>query len=139
MRDGVYMPPPFIVWTIPPLTVLILMLFIAWIFASIPVYIAARIIAGKKASMGKAMMATLIGPIVFTIVMVLLSVTLHLFLGGLASILAVALAFLAWLASYKAIFDVGWIGALSIAIISSIIFLVIIVVLSILFTVLAII
>ncbi len=131
------MPPPFIVWTIPPLTVLILMLFIAWMFASIPVYIAARIIVGKKASMGKAMIATIIGPIVFTIVMVLSSVTLHLFLGELASILAVTLAFLTWLASYKAIFDVGWIGALSIAIISSIIFVVIIVVLNILFTILA--
>ncbi len=133
------MPPPFIVWTIPPLMVLILMLFIAWMFASIPVYIAAKIIVGKKASMGKAMIATLIGPIVFTIVMVLSSITLHLFLGGLASILAVILAFLAWLASYKAIFDVGWIGALSIAIVSSMVFILIIVVLNMLFTVLAVI
>lgn len=131
------MPPPFAIWTIPPLTTLILMLFIAWIFASIPVYIAARIIVGKKASMGKAMLATLVGPIVFTIAIVLSSITLYLFLGELSSLLAIILAFLAWLASYKTIFDVGWIGALSIAIVSSIIFLIIVIALSALFTVLA--
>ncbi|MEM2848763.1 MAG: hypothetical protein QXI36_00630 [Candidatus Bathyarchaeia archaeon] len=131
------MPPPFAIWTIPPLTTLILMLLIAWIFASIPVYIAARIIVGKKASMGKAMLATLVGPIVFTIAMVLSSITLYLFLGELSSLLAMMLAFLAWLASYKTIFDVGWIGALSIAIVSSIIFLIIVVALSALFTALA--
>ncbi|MBS7611031.1 hypothetical protein KEJ27_02285 [Candidatus Bathyarchaeota archaeon] len=131
------MPRPFAIWTIPPLTTLILMLLIAWIFASIPVYIAARIIVGKKASMGKAMLATLIGPIVFTIVIALSSIILYLFLGELSSILAIILAFLAWLASYKTIFDVGWTGALSIAIVSSIIFLIIIVALSALFAVLA--
>lgn len=133
----VNMPPPFAIWTIPPLTTLILMLIIAWIFASIPVYVAARIIVGKKASMGKAMLATLVGPIVFTIAMVLSSITLYLFLGELSSLLAIILAFLAWLASYKTIFDVGWIGALSIAIVSSIIFLIIVIALSALFTFLA--
>lgn len=130
------MPPPFVIWPIPPLTVLIFMLLIAWIFASIPVYIAAKIIAGKKASMGKAMLATLIGPIVFTIIMILSTIILHLFLGGIAPILAVILAFIAWLASYKAIFDVGWIGALSIAIISSIIFIIVIVILNAIATIL---
>ncbi|MEM3547330.1 MAG: hypothetical protein QXU47_06045 [Candidatus Bathyarchaeia archaeon] len=124
------MPPPFAVWTIPSFTVLVLMLLIAWIFASIPVYIAARIIAGKKASIGKAMLATLVGPMVFTIVMALSSITLYLFLGVLAQVLAVILAFIAWLASYKSIFDVGWVGALSIAIVSSIIFLIIVAILS---------
>ena len=130
------MPPPFAVWTIPPLTTLILMLFIAWIFASIPVYIAAKIVAGKKASMGKSMLATLIGPVVFTIVMVLSSTTLYILLGEFSSVVAVILAFLAWLASYKTIFDVGWIGALSIAIVSSIIFLIIVLALNALFIVL---
>jgi hypothetical protein len=43
-------------------------------------------------------------------------------IGWLASILALFLAFLAWLGVYKSMFQTGWLGALAIAILAAVLF-----------------
>ena len=97
---------------------------ILWVVVSIPVYLAGRIVAKRRAGIGRAMGATLLGPIVYFIVLLGSGAFLSAFLGGLASVAALLLAFLAWLGVYKSIFRTGWLGALGIAIIAIIVFIV---------------
>jgi hypothetical protein len=91
-------------------------LIVLWIIISIPVYIAAKLVAGPNATIGRAMGATLIGPIVFTIVVLLGGMLFG--SGAGVTLLALIVAFLAWLWVYKEIFRTGWLGSLGIAILS---------------------
>src|SRR5579862_3017860 len=85
-------------------------LVILWIIISIPVYFAAKLIVGSRAHFGSAMLATLVGPIVFGVVLALgYYLTARLFAG--LSLLALLLAFLAWIWVYKALFHTGWLHA----------------------------
>jgi hypothetical protein len=79
---------------------------LVWMIVSIPVYIAAKIIKGDKATFSQAMLATLLGPIVFTFV----RIVVILFLGflGVSQSALLAFAFVFWLWVYKASFDTGW-------------------------------
>ncbi|MFQ5951712.1 MAG: hypothetical protein ACE5KH_06485 [Candidatus Geothermarchaeales archaeon] len=95
---------------------------ILWVVISIPVFLAGRIVAGRKAGLGRAMGATLIGPIVYFIVLTGSEAFLGTLLGGPASLIALVPAFLAWLGVYKWIFRTGWLSALGIAIIAIIVF-----------------
>jgi len=106
-------------------------LIIVWIIVSIPIYISAKIIVGRKASFGEALLATLVGPIVFGIVVAVGYIITQRVFGGLG-ILAVLLGFLAWIAVYKGVFHTGWVRAFGIALLSVIVALVIIVILAIL-------
>lgn len=109
---------------IAELFVLLIALVILWMVVSIPVYLAARAVTSgrpKKATFGEAMGATLGGAIVYAIVLVLASVLLGAILGGLGLVLAFILAIVAWLAVYKSVFSVGWLGALGIAILAAIV------------------
>lgn len=100
----------------------IIALLIIWAIVSLPVYIVAKIVTGGKATLGQAMGATLLGPIVFAIVSFFAAAILAL-LGGIpASALATLLAFVAWLWLYKSIFRTGWIQALFIAILATLLF-----------------
>ncbi len=104
---------------------LVLAIFVLmWIIVSIPVYIAAKIIKGGEASFGQAMLATLLGPIVFAFV----RTVAVLFLGFLgvsqAALLTLVLAFIFWLWVYKASFSTGWLQAFGIALLAIVVFIV---------------
>jgi hypothetical protein len=105
-----------------------------WIwYLQIPVWIAAKAITGGKASIGSAMAATVLGPIVYALVLIVSSFFLSALIGEFSGTLALILAFLAWLYIYKSIFKTGWLGALGIAILAVLVFIIISIIISILF------
>ncbi len=103
---------------------------IAWIVDSIPVWIAAKFFSSED-SFPKAMIATLGGIIAFAIVFAVFTIGLSVFIGPLAPLVGIVLAFVALLLVFKAVFNVGWLGALGIAIMSVVIFVIISIILSI--------
>ena len=108
--------------TLSSLIILIIGLIIFWIIVSIPVYIAGKIVTGGRSSLGNAMAATLLGPIVYIIVLFAVDFFLGAIIGSSAYIWAFILAFIAWLGIYKSSFNTSWLGALAIAIIAVIVF-----------------
>ncbi len=107
-------------------------LFIAWIIISIPAWIAGKLVTRGKATFGKAMLATLLGPIVYVIAIVVLDLLLGGVFGSIGYIVAFVLAFVAWVWVYKSIFNTGWLGALAIAILAIIVFIVLLIIIGIL-------
>jgi hypothetical protein len=103
------------------LLVLVIALFIIWAIVSIPVYLAGKAVTGGKATFGEAMVATLLGLIVYAVVLVGISFLLGALIGPGAGVIAVILALIAWLGVYKSSFETSWLGALGIAIMSVII------------------
>lgn len=95
----------------------LIVLLIAWLIASIPVWIGGAKVAGGDASIGKAMLATLASVIVFAIIFAIFSA----FSGGVGLIAG----FIGILAVFKAIFNLGWGGAFLTALIAFIIVIVI--------------
>lgn len=104
--------------TLSGLIILIVALIILWIVVSIPVYFAAKIITEGHAHFGQAMGATLLGAVVYFIVLFVVEFFLGALLGYAAVVLAFVLAVLAWLAVYRNAFNTGWIRALGIVIIA---------------------
>jgi hypothetical protein len=102
---------------------------IAWIIDSIPVWLAAKFFSNQD-SFIKAMVATLVGIIVFDIIFAIFTIGLAVFIGPLASLIGIILAFIGLLLVFKLVFDVGWLGALGIAIMSVIIFIIVAFILS---------
>ena len=109
-------------FTLLDLIAIIIGLIILWIIVSIPAYLAGKIVTGGRSTFGEAMVATVLGPIVFFIVLVGVDLFLKGILGGAASILGYLLAFLAWIWVYKRTFRTGWLGGLAIAILAVIVF-----------------
>lgn len=108
-----------------PLTSLVTILgglIIIWGGLSIPVYIAAKVVTGGRASFLAAMGATLLGPIVYLLTMLFASFLLGAVVGLASGPLALIIAFIAWLAVFKSAFSTGWLGALAIAIFAAIVF-----------------
>ncbi len=103
------------------LIIVLVALLILWAIVSLPVYVAAKVVTSGKARFGQAMWATLGGAIVYVIVLLGVSFFLGALIGPAAGAFAVLLAFVAWLAFYRSTFDVGWLGAIGIAIISVIV------------------
>ncbi|MDA4134693.1 MAG: hypothetical protein OK441_03895 [Thaumarchaeota archaeon] len=103
------------------LIVLLVALIIIWVIVSLPVYIAAKVVTKGKAEFGEAMWATLGGAIVYVIVVVGVYFFLGAVIGHSAGPFAVLLAFIAWLAFYRSVFEVGWLGAIGIAILAAIV------------------
>jgi hypothetical protein len=118
-----------------PLGILVLLvaLIILWVIISIPVYLAGKAVTGGKATFGEAMVATLLGGIVYVIVLAGVSFFLGALIGPAAYVFAVILAFIAWLGVYKSSFETSWLGALAIAILAVIIVFILNVVLAALF------
>lgn len=112
---------------------IILILILIWIIISIPVYIAAKIVTGGKATFGQAMLATLLGPIVYVLVLSLTSIFLGFLVGPYAFLLALILAFIAWLGVYKSSFNTGWLQALGIALLAIVILFILSLILAIIF------
>jgi hypothetical protein len=103
------------------LVALIVGLVVAWIIASIPVYFAAKLITGGRAALGQAMAATLLGTVVYAIVSFLFGVLLSPALGSATPAIATLAAFLVWVWVYKSSFSTGWLQAVGIAILASVI------------------
>jgi hypothetical protein len=110
--------------TLSGLLFLLVALVILWIIVSIPVYFAGKAVTGGKAHFGEAMGATLGGGLAYFVVYYGVVIFLGPLLGGSTAILALILAFIVWLAVYRASFDTGWIGALGIVIVGWLILLI---------------
>ena len=119
--------------TLTSLLISIVGLIILWIVVSIPVWLAGKAVTGGKGTFGEAMLATLLGPIVYAVTLILVDFFLGSLIGSAAYIIALILAFVAWIWVYKASFKTGWLGGIAIAILAVIIFAVISMVLGALF------
>lgn len=115
---------PILPTTIVGLLLLLVSLVILWIIVSIPVYFAGKAITGGKASFGEAMGATLGGGLGYFVVYYGVVFLLGPLLGSSTAFLALILAFIVWLAVYRASFDTGWIGALGTVIVAWLILLI---------------
>jgi hypothetical protein len=111
--------------TLTSLLVTIIGLIILWVVVSIPVWLAGKAVTGGKATFGEAMLATLFGPIVYAVTLILVDFFLGTLIGSTGYIIALILAFIAWIWVYKASFKTGWLGGIAIAILAVIIFAVI--------------
>jgi hypothetical protein len=111
--------------TLMSLLVTIIGLIILWIIVSIPVWLAGKAVTGGKATFGDAMIATLFGPIVYAVTLIIVDYFLGALIGSTAYIIALILALIAWIWVYKASFKTGWLGGIAIAILAVIIFFVI--------------
>ncbi|NWG36281.1 hypothetical protein [Nitrososphaera sp.] len=102
-------------------------LLILWIAVSVPVWIAAKILTLGKARFTRAMLVTAVGPAIYAIVFFISSFALSVALGERFFVAAVSfiLAFVAWLGVFKAGFDTGWLRALAIALLATIVFVII--------------
>lgn len=119
--------------TLTSLLVTIIGLIILWIIVSIPVWLAGKAVTGGKATFGEAMIATLFGPIVYAITVIIVDFFLGALIGSTAYIIALILAFIAWIWVYKASFKTGWLGGIAIAILAVILFAVISIILGAIF------
>jgi len=111
--------------TLLSLLAIIIGLIVLWIIVSIPVYLAGKVVTGGRSTLGEAMAATVLGPIIYFIVSTGVSFFLKGILGGAANTLGYILAFIAWIWVYKRTFRTGWLGGLAIAILAVIVFVVI--------------
>ncbi len=109
-------------------------LLIAWIVASIPAYVAGKVVTRGRATFGAAMVATLLGPIIYFIVLVVTDFFLGSLIGPIGFFAGFVLAFLAWIWVYKAVFGTGWIGGLAIAVLAIIVFIIMLFVIGLIFT-----
>ncbi|HEV8386677.1 MAG TPA: hypothetical protein VGQ03_03550 [Nitrososphaera sp.] len=95
-----------------------------WILVSIPVWIAAKILTLGRAKFTRAMLVTAVGPIVYAVVFIVSSAILSVAFGESSWLLTLALiiAFIAWIGVFKKGFDTGWLRALGIAILATVVF-----------------
>jgi hypothetical protein len=111
--------------TLTSVLVTVIGLIILWIIVSIPVWLAGKAVTGGKATFGDAMIATLFGPIVYAVTLIIVGYFLGTLIGSTAYIIALILALIAWIWVYKASFRTGWLGGIGIAILAWILFVVI--------------
>ncbi|HEX2013618.1 MAG TPA: hypothetical protein VLA68_00180 [Nitrososphaera sp.] len=103
-------------------------LLVIWILVSIPVWIAAKILTLGKARFTRAMLVTAVGPIVYAIVFFISTAALSVAFGegaGWLGAIAFIIAFIAWIGVFKKGFDTGWLRALGIAVLATVVFIVI--------------
>jgi hypothetical protein len=98
-----------------------------WILVSIPVWIAAKILTLGRAKFTRAMLVTAVGPIVYAVVFLASTAILSIAFGESSwlPIVALAIAFIAWIGVFKKGFDTGWLRALGIAILATVVFTII--------------
>lgn len=106
----------------------VLLILIGLVVAALPIYLAARVVS-KKATFGRALLAALLGPVIFFGVLFLVgTLTLIVFAFLLPLAVIVALAFLVYF--YAVIFDTSFLGGFAIAIIAVLISFIIMMLLS---------
>jgi hypothetical protein len=96
------------------LLVFLVGLVILWVIISIPVYFGAKVVRGGKATFGEALGATLGGGLVYFVVYFIIAIFLGAVIGPSASIFAILVGLIAWVAVYRAAFKTGWLGAIAI-------------------------
>ncbi|EQB72374.1 MAG: hypothetical protein AMDU1_APLC00009G0012 [Thermoplasmatales archaeon A-plasma] len=92
---------PMVLFPVISYVDLIVVLVVAWILASFPIYVAGKIISGKDTSFGSAMIAALIGPVVTLFFFIVITACLSPFLLGFAGVFGAifalfALSYLVW-------------------------------------------
>lgn len=117
------------------LLVMLVGLLILWIIVSIPVYIAGKVVTHGRTGLLGAMSATFLGPVVYAIILVGVDFFLDSIVGGSAFMFALVLAFIAWLGVFKTSFQTGWLGALAIAVLALLAFVVLAVIIGVFFSV----
>lgn len=90
-----------------------------WLAASLPVYIAAKLVGGKT-SIWRAMLASLLGPLTYLIVELILLPS-ALWFGSIGLAVSALIGLVALLGLYKIIFDTGWAAALAIVVVAGLI------------------
>ncbi|MGI0019827.1 MAG: hypothetical protein ACREAY_05105 [Nitrososphaera sp.] len=107
--------------------VVIVGLLMMWIIVSVPVWIAAKIVTLGRAKFTRAMLVTAVGPFIYALVFFLSNAALTATLGQQFLIAAISfiLAFIAWIGVFKVGFRTGWIRALGIAFVATIVFVII--------------
>ena len=102
-------------------------LLVLWVIVSIPVWVAAKILATGRVSFSRAMLVTALGPIVAAVVFFIFAALLTAIVGDsiLPVIIGLIVAFAAWIGVFKRGFHTGWLRALGIAILAVIVFAVI--------------
>ena len=111
----------------------IVALIVVWVIVSIPAWIAGKIVTGGRASFGEAMVATVLGPIVYAIVLAVVDFLWKGLIGSGGYVVGLILGFIAWVWVYKATFRTGWLGGFAIAILAIIVFLVLLIIMGALF------
>ncbi len=109
---------------------LILVFFVAWLIAAFPLYIAGRIISGRNATFGEAMIGSAIGPLVTIFFFIVVSALLFPFLLGFAYVIGFIVAIGALSYIFGALFKTSTLGGFGIALISFIFTIVIFVIVS---------
>jgi hypothetical protein len=105
-------------FTVLNIVIFVIGLIIIWLIVSIPVYLAGKVVTAGKSTLGDAMVATLFGPIVYAITLFAMDFLLGPLVGSSDYILSLIIAFVAWLAVFKASFGTGWLRALAIALLA---------------------
>ena len=102
-------------------------LLILWIAVTIPVWLAAKLVTLGKARFTRAMLVTAVGPAIYAIVFLISSFALSVTVGQQFIVAAASfiLAFIAWIGVFKLGFDTGWLRALGIALLATVVFVVI--------------
>jgi hypothetical protein len=105
---------------------LLLGLLILWIIVSIPVWVAAKILTVGKARFTRAMLVTAVGPIIYAAVFIISGAVLAVTVGEQFAVAALSfiIAFIAWIGVFKWGFETGWLRALGIAILATVLFIV---------------
>jgi len=91
------------------------------------VWISAKILTSRRASFGRAMLVTAVGPIVYVLVLVISTNFLFLTIGNrspLITSIGLVLALLAWIYVFKKGFETGWIRGVGIALLAIIVFII---------------
>jgi len=109
---------------IPDIVGVIVGFLIAWIIISIPVWLASKLFSSES-SFPRAMAASLLSIIVFAIIVAIFAFIALVVNNPFVLPIGFIVGFIGILGVYKAIFDVGWLGALGIAILAFIISVVI--------------
>ena len=108
-------------FTLVNLAVFTVGLIIIWIIVSIPVYIAAKLVM-PEASFQDTLVATIFGPIMYVIILFGADYFIGAVVGSQGYILALVLAFVAWVFVFKVSFRTGWLRALVIALMAILVF-----------------
>ena len=97
---------------------LILVFLVAWFVAAFPLYIAGRMISGRNATFGEALVAAAIGPLVTIFFFIVVSALLFPFMLGFAYIIGFIVAIGALSYIFGALFRTSTLGGFGIALIS---------------------
>lgn len=100
---------------------IVLTIIIAWIIISIPIYLAGKIISGKRTTFGKAMLAAIVAPVVTLFFFFIVTAGLALFLGPFSVLVGAIIAILILSYIYGSIFDTSLLGGFGIAILGTVI------------------